>query len=167
MKRLLFFILMPLFCNSQELPINSENKVVFEYIDTASGVAKDEIFSRAKSWFAEKNSNFSKKLLSEDKETLTLNGSGIFEVFFTKGVYKGETHFSYYALEIRCKDSVYRIRIHGFVMDDKYAIEICKSVAEKSAKDFKNYEDYFLWASIRSKSIRSDLNKKIKVKDDF
>lgn len=160
MKHLfLLCFLLPAVAFSQNFKM-VDSKAVYEFVDTAQGLTKEQIFSFSKNWLAS-----NAKIISEDKEQGSIIGAGTFNIFVPKGLEKGD-HTGSCLIEVACKDDRYRIRIYDITYDSKWKAEILYNVAQEE-KYKKTYQPVFTWMDIYANKVRNGIESKMQTKDDF
>jgi hypothetical protein len=120
MKRLfLLLFIAPAFSYSQNVPIDSlTNKIVFSEVVKVDSVSKDELYTRAREWFAKTFKSAQDVLQMDDKESGKLIGKGS-----SKGVnhlqLSTNSFYLNYMISITIKDGRYRYEVTDFTAKDE------------------------------------------------
>ncbi len=188
-KILLIFLLAPvgLYAQSITLPIDSiSHKIDFTEVVKVDGASKDDLYIKAREWFAKTFVSAQKVIQMDDKDAGKIIGRGT-----ARGVessFLSPVSFTlYYTVSITMKDGRYRYEITDFEYQDdptKYELSPSKHVLDLIATDPKHkkkdgtYRDLwngylqkvFTTAESISASLKNTLSQKpngIKSKDDF
>ncbi len=112
MKNILVSILLilPILCSAQSGPVS------FSEVIPVEGASKEELFIRARAWFAESFTDSKSVLQINDKESGELVGKALFG--YTSGVFMGsgarQGHIKY-TIKILVKDGRYKYVIEDFI----------------------------------------------------
>src|ERR1700712_2029549 len=132
---LLLLLVAPCLCFAQSvmdsIHIDSVTKqVIYEGVVEVPG-AKDDLYNRAKSWFANASQNTKYVIQAQDKETGTLAGKGNFEYRFNsfmqgnkkKDQFYATTNKAGFTIKLFVKDNKYKYVITNLVIEELFGSE--------------------------------------------
>lgn len=152
--------------NAQDISLPmSDNKVQYEIIDSTVTGSKDELYARAKKWFATSFRDSKSVLELDDKSAGTVLGKGYFS-FNAGGLdYTFRTTF-----EVKLKDNKYRFKMFDFYnVDDKYDDRPVEFYYDRYKKGEmkKHFSKVFAAFVENVNKISNSLTKGMATKDDF
>jgi hypothetical protein len=93
-----------------QMPLDPESKLyTYQEVVEVEGVSKDDLYTRARTWFVKEYKSANAVLQMDDKEAGTLMGKGFFKVMF-----QGALRDVYHTVQIDVKDDRYRYSINAF-----------------------------------------------------
>lgn len=126
---LLAFLFIPFSIKSQELLPVKEGKVVFEQIDSVSGISKNELYSRSKIWLAKEFNSAKAVTELDDKDAGQIIGKGNFVYYYS--VLGSKTPWTCsFTIQIDCRDNKARIKFYDIS---------AKAAGEATAEHFNEY----------------------------
>jgi hypothetical protein len=174
------FLLLPLLFIFTGL-FAQDSALTFSRVVSIENVSKNELYDRAKSWFAETYKSAKDVIQMDDKEAGKLIGKGNFR--YDSKVFSGSTQTTgwiSYTITLQVKDNKYRYEITNFRHDgngdyDFGLITSSENCPYEMKSTFKNWRDK-VWKDIKSTiapnaddivlSLTSYMNKQAK-KDDW
>lgn len=95
-------------------PSNVPHELIL--VDSVAGVSADELYSRAKRWFADMYKDAQEVIQLDDAGNRTIMGKAVF-TFTTDVLIGGGTRRGHvkYSIEIACKDGRYRLRMYDYI----------------------------------------------------
>lgn len=97
------------------LPIDSiTNKITYSEVIKVDSVNKQELFSRAREWFAKAYKNSSKVIQMEDKESGKIVGKALMQVYHKALGMSFESGYINYTISIYIKDGRYKYEFVDF-----------------------------------------------------
>lgn len=163
---LMFMLTITIISHAQKDTLTKDGKLMIEYIDTAKGLSKDEIYSKVKAWFATTYNSAKNVVQSDDKEAGRIIGRGVMDVYLPKGAFRGE-HLSNYTIDITMKDEKYRIQFYDFAFDGQYSAEVIRDMIIKKPKYQKDFGSFFTSIDYRARILRYKLKDTVVKHDDF
>lgn len=179
---LFLVIALPSISNSQKLilPIDSSTKAIsYNEVVPLQGITKDQLYVRAREWFAQTFKSAQAVIQMDDKEAGKIIGKGSAKGSF----YYLLTLFSFslnYTVSITLKDGRYRYEITDFTATDDGAKYMYNLNVFATAQEYKNKKGEYKEAikgylvstnqtgTALAESIKNALNKSgVKSKDDF
>jgi len=103
------------------LPIDSiTNKITYSEVVKVDSVSKQELFSRAREWFAKAYKNSSKVIQMEDKESGKIVGKALMQVYHKALGMTFESGYINYTISIYIKDGKYKYEFVDFYHTGQY-----------------------------------------------
>jgi len=185
MKRILLVIILmlPIIAHAQTVPIDSAtNKVLYTEVIKVDGVLKDELYTRAREWFAKTFRSAQSVLQMDDKDAGKIIGKGAASSSF-KYMIASIDFLLKYTISIAVKDGRYRYEITDISVHDQSSLGyhltlddiVVKGASglEKTKKANGEYRSrfkgYVIQSDILINELLADLKKTMysKSKDDF
>ena len=152
------------------LPINNENNLIeFDEIIIVEGVTKEELFSRAREWFALRFNSANHVIQMEDEKNGKLIGKGFSNIIVTF-MNKDTKEMLHYTISVYLKEEKYRVKMSNFffqVYPSQRVDILSKMTAEsliidmlynKRGKPYKTNKTRKEQLLIESSEIIADLN---------
>jgi hypothetical protein len=146
--------------------LTKDGKLMIEFVDTAKGLSKDQIYSKVKAWFGANHLTSNTDIQTDDKENGRIIGTGTMKIYFSKGAYQGN-HTNDYVIDITIRDGKYRLQLYDFKHDGQLRAEVIAMMMKDNPKSKTNYDSYFFYTRINSQSIENELLKTVLKVDDF
>ncbi|WP_461491001.1 DUF4468 domain-containing protein [Pontibacter sp. HJ8] len=134
MKRLILLLLalLPLFSFAQSTPPRDESgKIVYSEVVPVEGLSQQELYSRARAWFATTFNSANDVIQMDSKEEGTIIGNGITDLDI--GNSKQKVHFT---LSLQFKDGRYKYEITNIAYQGNYNPSIPGADRKVSAEEF-------------------------------
>jgi len=159
-----------------ELPLNKESRMIeFDEIIALGGVTKNELYSRAREWFAVTFNSANNVIQMDDEKNGKIIGKGFSDIviMFFGSKTKEMLHFT---LSVYVKEERYRIKMNNFsfqVYPTKGVDNLSKMSAEstiidmlynKRGKPYKANKTRKEQLLLKSSQIIADLEKSMKIK---
>ena len=159
---LLLLLVAPGLCFAQSvmdsIHIDSVTKqVIYEGVVEVPG-SKDDLYNRAKVWFADAFKNTNYVIGAQDKEAGTLTGKGNFEYSFNSMMQVKKKNQSYattnkadFTIKVFVKDNKYKYMITDLVIEELFGSQtklenaqliLLKTVVQNSKYDEYTYQNY-------------------------
>lgn len=169
------------------VPIDSiTNKIDYQGVQRVDGVSKDELYIRAREWFAKTFVSAQAVIQMDDKEAGKIIGKGVARSSFVM-LLTPVSYTLYYTVSITVKDGRYRYEITDFMAQgdpSKYNYSPVKVPLDAYAIDPKNrskkgeykgsFKNQLQYANIQGMALSSSLTQAMslkgtgsKAKDDF
>lgn len=109
----LFFVMINAMAYAQDIALPmKDDKIFYEQVDSAAGVGKDQLFTRAKLWMANAFESAKNVIQMDDKEAGMLVGKGYFNIHST-GI-ASATWPCNFTISLTAKDGRYRVQLYNF-----------------------------------------------------
>jgi len=120
MKRLLtiIIIMFAIDASAQTWPIDKEtNKFTFTEVINVDSATKNDLYLRAREWFAKTYNNSKEVIQVDDKDAGKIYGRGAISVFVTQIGIPHDNGLVYYDISINVKDGRYKYTLTNFYHD--------------------------------------------------
>lgn len=154
MKKFLIVILLFPFSSFSQIPIlpidSTTNLITYTGVVKVQG-NKDELYSRAREWFAKAYNSSLNVIQMDDKEKIV--GKALMQVYFKALGKDQKSGYVNYTISIYFKDNKYKYEITNFYHSGQYnddgnyisAMGSCEDMMAEKKKSYKKVYDYILY----------------------
>lgn len=113
MKKLILFLIFPIFMFSQELPKDSSGVITYQEVIELQNLTGKQIYSKALEWFALRYNSANDVIQLKDENNLKVIGKGSYKID-----YYSRNPNIYHTIIIESKDNKVKITLTNLVYDD-------------------------------------------------
>ena len=159
-----------------ELPLNKEtNLIEFDEVFLVNGVSKEELYSRAKEWFAIKFNSANNVIQMDDITNGKIIGKEVEDIVITFMGNKKTKEMLHYTISLYLKEGRYRVKLNNFYfqvhpfpgLDDSSKMDAESTIIDmlynKRGKPYKANKTRKEQLLMKSSQIIVDLEKSMKI----
>jgi hypothetical protein len=119
------------------LPLNENNLVAYEGVDSLPNKSKEDIYNRSKEWIFDAFKSGKNVLQLDDKETFTITGNGNFTNIWGEGLAPTDMRVSF-KIKVIAKDNRYKYIVSDIYLD--YSMDFGVGGIKYFNEDIENWQ---------------------------